>query len=96
MKRKTAVSWIAFGLVTAFAALIWFLDNEALLRSTRPEWAWLTVGIMWIEISGQCISLFWRYLHRVSSLVLPLGIAFASLALNFVGALMLSPAFALA
>lgn len=96
MKRKTAASWIAFGLVGAFAALIWFLDNEALLRSTTPEWAWLTVGVMWIEIAGLCISLVWRYRHRVSSLGLPLAIAFASLGLNFVGALMLWPAFALA
>jgi len=95
MSRSAASSWAVLLIVGLLAALLWFMDNEALLRSTRPETAWITVGFMWIEIGALMAALIRRFRRHRHGLGLAIGIACVALVLNAVGAWLLAPAIVL-
>ena len=88
----TARGWVAFGILCALASLLWFLDNEALLRSLQPGFAWITVAVMWVEIGALIATLIRRYRSRSQSLGFAIAVASAALLLNGIGVVMLLPA----
>ena len=83
------------GIAVLLAAALWLVDSEALLRSTRPSSAWITVAIMWIEIAALVAALLWRYRSRRPGLGLGIAMALGSAALNAIGAWLLFPAIVL-
>jgi quinol-cytochrome oxidoreductase complex cytochrome b subunit len=89
---RPIVSWVALIVAVLIAALLWFLDNETLLRSTRPTYAWVTVAIMWIEIAALIAGLTWRYRRRRSGHGITIGVAVGAAVVNAVGAMLLLPA----
>jgi len=88
----TAGGWVAFGILCALASLLWFLDNEALLRSLQPDSAWITVAVMWVEIGALIATLIRRYRRRSQSLGFAIAVASGALLLNGIGVVMLLPA----
>ena len=90
-----AGGWVAFGILCALAALLWFIDNDALLRSLQPGSAWITVAVMWVEIAVLIATLIRRYRRRSQSLGLAIAVASAALLVNGIGVVMLLPAIVL-
>jgi len=88
----TAGGWVAFGILCALASLLWFLDNEALLRSLQPGSAWITVAVMWVEIGALIATLIRRYRSQSQSLGFAIAVASGALLLNGIGVVMLLPA----
>jgi hypothetical protein len=79
----------------ALASLVWFLDNETLLRSLQPGSAWITVAVMWVEIGALIGALIRRYRRRSQSLGLAIAVAAGALLVNGIGLVVLLPAIVL-
>ena len=91
----TAGGWVAFGILCALASLLWFMDNEVLLRSLQPGSAWITVAVMWVEIGALIGALIRRYRRRSQSLGLAVAVAAGALLVNGIGVVILLPAIVL-
>jgi hypothetical protein len=91
----TVGGWVAFGILCALASLLWFMDNEVLLRSLQPGSAWITVAVMWVEIGALIGALIRRYRRRSQSLGLAVAVAAGALLVNGVGVVILLPAIVL-
>jgi hypothetical protein len=91
----TVGGWVAFGILCALASLLWFMDNEVLLRSLQPGSAWITVAVMWVEIGALIGALIRRYRHRSQSLGLAVAVAAGALLVNGIGVVILLPAIVL-
>jgi len=93
--RSKAVSWVIFMILCSVAALVWFMDDETLLRSTQPQTAWITLAFMWIEIAALMAALILRFRRGQTGLGLAIGVACAALSVNVAGAALLWPAIVL-
>jgi len=87
--------WVVFGVLCVLASLLWFMDNEELLRSLQPGSAWITVAVMWVEIGALIATLIWRLVRRSSSLGLAIAVATGALVVNGIGVVWLWPAIVL-
>ena len=93
---STAGGWVAFGILCALASLVWFLDNETLLRSLQPGSAWITVAVMWAEIGAPYRRADPPVPTSESELPgLKHAVAAGALPLNGIGVVMLLPAIVL-
>lgn len=92
---RGALSWIGLLFVGLVAAILWIMDTDAVLRSTRPAYAWITVAVMWVEIAALMAVLIRRFRLRRPGLGLAIAIAFGAAAVNAVGAWLLAPAIVL-